>query len=57
MQNLMSILTKNTKMDEEEQIIDSFSTPDNISDVTIIVEDKKIFAHKAILGKNKIFIY
>ncbi|CAF0909885.1 unnamed protein product [Rotaria sordida] len=38
-------------MDEEEQIIDSFSTPDDISDVTLIVEDKKIFAHKSILAK------
>jgi hypothetical protein len=41
------------KMDEEESIIDPFSTPDDISDVTLIVEDKKIFSHKAILGKNK----
>ena len=39
-------------MDEEEQIIDSFSTPDDISDVTLIVEDRKIFAHKSILGKT-----
>ncbi|CAF3389621.1 unnamed protein product [Rotaria sp. Silwood1] len=38
-------------MDEEEQSIDSFSTPDDISDVTLIVEDKKIFAHKSILAK------
>ena len=38
-------------MDMEDQLIDSFSTPDDISDVTLIVEDKKIFAHKSILGK------
>ena len=38
-------------MDEDEQVIDSFSSPDDISDVTLIVEDKKIFAHKSILGK------
>ena len=44
------------KMDEEEIIIDPFSTPDDISDVTLIVEDKKIFAHKSILGKKKLKI-
>ncbi|CAF1464464.1 unnamed protein product [Rotaria magnacalcarata] len=38
-------------MDDEEQVIDSFSTADDISDVTLIVEDKKIFAHKSILAK------
>ncbi|CAF2942738.1 unnamed protein product [Rotaria sp. Silwood2] len=38
-------------MDEEEQMVDSFSTPDDISDVTLIVEDKRIFAHKSILAK------
>ncbi|CAF1034720.1 unnamed protein product [Adineta steineri] len=38
-------------MDDEEPLVDSFSTPDDISDVTVIVEDKKIFAHKAILAK------
>jgi hypothetical protein len=40
-------------MDEEEQIIDPFISPDDISDVILIVEEKKIFAHKSILGKNK----
>lgn len=39
-------------MDEDEQIIDPFSTPDDLSDVTLIVEEKKIFAHKSILGKK-----
>ena len=39
-------------MDEEEQVIDPFSSPDEISDVTLIVQDKKIFAHKSILGKK-----
>ncbi|CAF4449003.1 unnamed protein product [Rotaria sp. Silwood2] len=32
-------------------MVDSFSTPDDISDVTLIVEDKRIFAHKSILAK------
>ena len=41
------------QMDEEEQMIDSFTTADEISDVTLIVEEKKIFAHKSILGKGK----
>jgi hypothetical protein len=41
-----------TKMDEDEQLTDPFSSPDDLSDVTIIVEDKKIFAHKSILGKD-----
>lgn len=45
-------------MDDEEQVIDSFLTPDDTADVTLIVEDKKIFAHKSILGKrNSIFNY
>ena len=39
-------------MDDEEQMVDPFSSPDDLSDVTIIVEDKKIFAHKSILGKK-----
>jgi hypothetical protein len=38
--------------DNEEQINDPFSSPDDISDVVLIVEDKKIFAHKSILGKK-----
>jgi hypothetical protein len=41
-------------MSDDEQVMESFSSPDDISDVTIIVEDKKIFAHKSILGKNQI---
>ncbi|CAF3185659.1 unnamed protein product [Rotaria socialis] len=40
-------------MGEDEQIIDPFSALDDLSDVTLIVEDKKIFAHKSILVKNK----
>ena len=44
------------QMDEEEQMIDSFATADEISDVTLIVEEKKIFAHKSILGKGKILL-
>jgi hypothetical protein len=40
------------EMDEDEQTIDTFSTADDISDVTIIVEEKKIFAHKSILGNK-----
>ncbi|CAF1412469.1 unnamed protein product [Adineta ricciae] len=39
------------QMGEEEQMIDSFTTADEISDVTLIVEEKKIFAHKSILAK------
>jgi hypothetical protein len=42
-------------MDEEENIIDPFSTPDEISDVVFIVEGKQIFAHKSILGKIKFY--
>ncbi len=38
--------------DDEEQINDPFSSPDDISDVVLIVEEKKIFAHKSILGKK-----
>jgi hypothetical protein len=42
-------------MDEEENIIDPFSTADEISDVIFIVEEKRIFAHKSILGKKNFF--
>jgi len=38
--------------EEEEQTIDPFSAPDDISDVILIVEEKKIYAHKSILGKS-----
>ncbi|UJR07845.1 hypothetical protein I4U23_012128 [Adineta vaga] len=38
-------------MDEDEQMIDPFTTADDISDVTLIVEEKQIFAHKSILAK------
>lgn len=38
-------------MDEEEPVIDPFTSPDDISDVIFIVEEKQIFAHRSILGK------
>ena len=42
---------------EEEQVMEPFASPDEISDVVFIVEEKKIFAHKSILGKHqKLFI-
>lgn len=37
-------------MEDEEQTIDPFTTADDLSDVTLIVEEKRIFAHKSILG-------
>jgi len=46
--------TKKKEMDEDEQTIDTFSTADDISDVIIIVEEKKIFAHKSILGNKNL---
>ena len=39
-------------MDEDEQVNEAFTSPDDISDVILIVEDKRIFAHKSILGKD-----
>lgn len=41
-------------MSEDEELIDSFSTPDDITDLTIFVEEKKIYAHRSILGKKNI---
>ena len=43
-------------MDEEESVIDPFTSPDEISDVIFLVEEKRIFAHKSILGKIFPFI-
>lgn len=39
-------------MDDEENLVDVFLSPDSTSDLTLIVEDKKLFAHKSILGKS-----
>ena len=40
------------KMDtDDEQLIDSFTTNDETSDIVLIVDEKKIYAHKSILGK------
>jgi len=44
-------------MSEEENITDPFSTADEISDVVFIVEEKRIFAHKSILGKKYFLFY
>lgn len=38
-------------MDEDEQVNETFTSPDESSDVVLIVEEKRIFAHKSILGK------
>jgi hypothetical protein len=40
-------------MDEDEMAEDAFSSADDLSDVVLIVEEKKIFAHKSILGNNE----
>lgn len=39
-------------MDEEENLIEAFTSSDSTSDLTLIVEEKKLFAHKSILGKR-----
>lgn len=39
---------------EEEEIIEPFSSAEETSDVVLIVEEKRIFAHKSILGKHPI---
>lgn len=36
---------------DDEQLIDSFTVNDKTSDVVLIVDEKKIYAHKSILGK------
>lgn len=37
--------------EDEESVFEPFTNPDEISDVIFIVDEKRIYAHKPILGE------